>query len=278
MPERAIAAGGVTLAATDTGPSGGSAYPIPVVLAHGLTATRRYVVMGSRSLERTGHRVVGYDARGHGASAPAPAPGEYGYERLTADLEAVLDDLGLRRAVLAGASMGAHTILRLALEAPERVAGIVAITPGYDPDDDRPERLSRWDALADALRTGGVEGFLDAYGLERVPERWRETVAKATRQRLSAHEHLDAVADALNAVPRSRPFADLDALGEIDCPAVVVASRDEVDPGHRLALGAAYAEALPHARLVVEEEGRSPLAWQGGQLSKVIAELAAEAG
>ena len=42
-----------------------------VVLLHGLTATRRYVVMGSRALERSGHRVIAYDARGHGRSGPA---------------------------------------------------------------------------------------------------------------------------------------------------------------------------------------------------------------
>ena len=42
------------------------------MLLHGLTATRRYVVMGSRLLERSGHRVIAYDARGHGRSAPAP--------------------------------------------------------------------------------------------------------------------------------------------------------------------------------------------------------------
>ena len=29
---------------------------------------------------------------------------------------------------------------------------------------------------------------------------------KVTRQRLSEHDHLDALADALSAVPRSRPF------------------------------------------------------------------------
>jgi len=53
--------------------------------------------------------------------------------------------------------------------------------------------------------------------------------------------------------------------------------RDEADPGHPLALGEAYSELLPAASLVVEEEGRSPLAWQGGRLSKVIAGLAAKA-
>src|SRR5207248_10754071 len=79
---------------------------IPVVLLHGLTATRRYVVMGSRALERSGHRVIAYDARGHGRSSPAPAPDAYTYEDLGRDLIAVLDDRGIERAVLAGASMG----------------------------------------------------------------------------------------------------------------------------------------------------------------------------
>lgn len=272
MPERAISAGEVTLAASDEGEG------LPVVLAHGLTASRRYVVMGSRALQRAGHRVIAFDARGHGASSPAPEPVAYGYDRLSADLLAVLDAFELDRAVIAGASMGAHTALRVALELPERVAGLALITPGYDPvghDDER--RLARWDALADGLRRSGIEGFVDAYAVERIPPAWRDTVVTVMRQRLQQHAHLDAVADALNAVPRSRPFADLHALEQIECPALVVASRDEADPGHSHALGEAYAELLPRGRLAVEDEGRSPLAWQGGQLSKLIAGLAHEA-
>src|ERR671917_328541 len=126
---------------------------VPVVLLHGLTATRRYVVMGSRALERGGHRVVAYDARGHGRSSPAPA---YGYDALAADLLAVLDDRGIGRAVLAGASMGAHTIVRLALDHGDRVAGMVLVTPAYTPEG-QPD-LARWDALAAGLRRGGVQG------------------------------------------------------------------------------------------------------------------------
>ncbi|HUR85010.1 MAG TPA: alpha/beta hydrolase [Solirubrobacteraceae bacterium] len=273
MTEHAITAGGVTLAVADDGDG------IPVVLLHGLTASRRYVVMGSGALQRAGHRVIAYDARGHGASSPAPAPGEYGYEHLCADLAAVLDELEIERAVLAGASMGAHTILRLALEQPERVAAMAIITPGYDPVGfDDPQRLARWDALADALRDEGIDGFVEAFGVQRLPEAWRDKLATVVRQRLALHEHPAALVDALRAVPRSRPFGDLHALEEIEISAVVVASRDEADPGHPLALGEAYAELLPDARLVVEEPGESPLAWRGGRLSSVIAELAAQAG
>ena len=119
-------AGGVTLAGEQAGEGK------PVVLLHGLTATRRYVVHGSRALERSGHRVIAYDARGHGESSPAADPVAYGYELLADDLEAVLDELEIERAVLAGASMGAHTALRLTLTRPERVAGLVLITPSFE--------------------------------------------------------------------------------------------------------------------------------------------------
>ena len=60
----------------------------------------------------------------------------------------------------------------------------------------------------------------------------------------------------------------------LDLPVTVVASRDEADPEHPYAIGERYAEAIPGAQLVSEEPGKSPLAWQGGQLSRVIAETA----
>ena len=253
----------------------------PIVLLHGLTATRRYVVMGSRTLQREGYRVVAYDARGHGRSTAAPDPCAYGYERLALDLEAVLDALGLERAVLAGASMGAHTALCFALRHPERVAGLGLITPSFDPSLPLSERvLAGWEALARGLREGGVEGFVDAYDFSEVPVEWRDTVERVVRQRLAGHEHPEAVADALEVVPRSRPFEDLRELESIEAPTVVVASRDEADPGHPLAVGERYGRTIPHAKLVVEDKGppaRSPIAWQGGQLSKVLSELVARA-
>jgi len=267
-----VESAGVTLAGDEAGEG------TPVVLLHGLTATRRYVVMGSRALERSGHRVVTYDARAHGASTGAEDPHAYDYDDLVDDLRAVMDDRGIDRAVLVGASMGAHTAVRMALDHPERVSGLVIATPAFDPEEDRDEGLARWDALSEGLRTGGVDGFVEAYGDPQVPEQWKDTIDKVLRQRLGAHEHPDAVADALHAVPRSRPFEAWEELGEIAVPTVVVASRDAADPGHPYAIGERYAEAIPDAELRSEEPGSSPLAWQGGQLSKVISELAERAG
>ena len=186
----------------------------------------------------------------------------------------MLDDRGIDAAVLAGASMGAHTIVRLALDHGDRVAGMVLATPAFTPEGDHTD-LERWDALSDGLRTGGVEGFVEAYGEPAVPEAWRETVIRVLHQRLAGHEHPEAVADALRAVPRSAAFAGWDELRELALPTVVVPSRDDADPGHPYAVGERYAETIPGAELVSEQPGESPLAWQGSQLSRVIADLAA---
>src|SRR4051812_15100163 len=153
MAEFRVQADGITLAGDDAGQG------TPVVLLHGLTATRRYVVMGSTALQRSGYRVVAYDARAHGHS---DGGGPYTYERLADDLLAILDDREIDRAVLAGASMGAHTLAQFARSHPERVAGLAIITPAFDPDESQENRFDRWDRLANRLRAGGVAGVVDA--------------------------------------------------------------------------------------------------------------------
>ena len=175
--------------------------------------------------------------------------------------------------------MGAHTMPVARLERPRARRGLVVITPAYDPaTNDDPARLARWDALARACGRAGVEGFLAAYGEPDVPPDMRETVLKVIRQRLALHEHPEAVADALQRGPalatvRGRSTSSLRSRS----PVTVVASNDEPDPGHPQAIGEAYAAAIPGARLVPDEPGRSPVAWQGSQLSKMIAAVAAEA-
>jgi pimeloyl-ACP methyl ester carboxylesterase len=268
--------GGVSL---DAEVSGSGA---PVVLLHGLSATRRYVVMGSTALQRSGRRVIAYDARGHGRSGAAAGPEEYSYANLTGDLLAVLDSLEIGRALIAGVSMGAHTAVRLALQHPARVSALGIITPAYEPaapwgDGVRPEA---WAALASGLRSGGVDGFIAAYDFSDIPASWRSTVERGIRQRLAEHIHPEAVADALEGTPRTRPFERMEELASLSIPSLVVASRDEADPGHPLAVGERYAQAIPGARLLVEDPPpplRSPIAWQGGRLSKALIELSAAA-
>jgi pimeloyl-ACP methyl ester carboxylesterase len=250
-----------------------------VVLCHGITATRRYVVHGSRALERAGHTAISYDARGHGESDPAPPGQSYGYPELVGDLEAVVAaEVGEGPFVLAGHSMGAHTAVAYALRRPERLAGLVVIGPVYG-GKAPPEALAYWDGLAAALEEEGIDGFLDYVdGRQGIDPSWRQTVRRFTRERMLLHRDLGAIVAALRQVPRSRPFETISELESLDVPALVVASHDGPDPGHPRAVAELYAERMPRARLVGEAEGESPLAWQGGRLSREIAAFCAEAG
>ncbi len=244
----------------------------PIVLCHGLTATRRSVVHGSRALERAGHVLVSYDARGHGESDPAPEDRGYGYPELVGDLEAVVaTTVGEERFVLAGHSMGAHTAVAYALRHPERLGGLVLIGPTYASDASA-ESLAYWDGLAAALGEGGVDGFVEYIdrNLETDPA-WRDSVLRFTRERMLRHRHPQALVEALREVPRSRPFESMAQLESLQVPALIVASHDATDPGHPRHIAEAYAERLPRARLTGEAEGDSPLAWQGGRLSREIA-------
>ncbi len=248
-----------------------------VVLCHGITATRRYVLHGSRALERSSHTLVSYDARAHGESDPAPTGQGYGYPELVGDLESVVaTTVGEGPFVLAGHSMGAHTAVEYALEHPGRVAGLVVVGPVYG-GEISDQTLGYWDGLASALEEGGVDGFVDYIDrVQGIDPAWRDTVLRFTRQRMLLHRHPDALVEALRQVPRSRPFEAMENLESLDVPSLVVASHDAADPGHPYEVARAYSERLPQARLIGEAPGESPLAWQGGRLSREIAAFCAE--
>lgn len=247
----------------------------PIVLLHGLTATRRYVLHGSLALARRGYRLISYDARGHGESSPAPEGQGYGYPELTRDLGAVLDDrCPDERPVLCGHSMGCHTAASYALEQPDEIAALVLIGPVALGIPSTDESLAPWDRLADGLERRGVDGFMEAYEADlSVDPSWRDTALRITRERMERHRHPEAVADALRGVPRSLAFDGVTELETLNIPALVVASYDEADPGHPYAIAETWAEHIPSARLVSEEPDQSPLAWQGGRLSRVIADF-----
>ena len=182
----------------------------PVVLCHGITATRRYVLHGSRALERAGHTVVTYDARGHGESDPAPAgrglwiPGAG--RRPGARWSRT--QVGEGRFVLAGHSMGAHTAVAYALAHPERLAGAGRDRAGLRRATIQPASLEYWDGLAAALESGGVDGFVayidEQQGID--PRLARLGAALHPRADAAAPPPRGAGREALREVPRSRPF------------------------------------------------------------------------
>ncbi len=139
-----VAVNGVTLNVTAEG-SG------PAVLAlHGFTgsvATWRSFTEAARG-EFT---VVAVDMLGHGASDAPDDPARYAMERCAEDLAAVLDHLGIRRAVWMGYSMGGRIALACATVAPQRCAALVleSASPGLADESERAFR--RRDVARDEL-------------------------------------------------------------------------------------------------------------------------------
>ncbi|HET6519470.1 MAG TPA: alpha/beta fold hydrolase [Geminicoccaceae bacterium] len=95
----------------------------PLVLIHGAFVDRH---MWASQVEflRDRHRVVTLDLRGHGETGPTPAA-SYSIPLFAADVEALLDHLGIERAILGGLSMGGMVAQTLAAARPDRVAALI---------------------------------------------------------------------------------------------------------------------------------------------------------
>ncbi len=113
-----------------------------VVLPHCWGCSHEIWIPVARRLSKSGHRVVLYDQRGHGASTRGTAP--LAIDTLAHDLEVVLEGTDVRDAVLAGHSMGGITIMSLAAERPqvlkERAKATVLVATAATASDGRNER------------------------------------------------------------------------------------------------------------------------------------------
>lgn len=106
--------------------------PEPVVLLHGTSASL-HTWDGWAARLATKRRVVRFDLPGFGLTGPTP-DGDYTLPRYARFVAAVLDRLGIQRAVLGGNSFGGTVALATTLEFPARVAGLVLVdSGGYDP-------------------------------------------------------------------------------------------------------------------------------------------------
>jgi 3-oxoadipate enol-lactonase len=109
---------GIEINYTDSGGEGPA-----VVLSHGFLMDQ---TMFDRQVSALApqYRVITWDQRGHGDTS---ATGAFTYWDSAADVLALLDHLGVERAVLAGMSQGGFLSLRAALTAPDRVRALVLI-------------------------------------------------------------------------------------------------------------------------------------------------------
>jgi pimeloyl-ACP methyl ester carboxylesterase len=109
-PFRIRSADGTSLYAEAFGPGSDPARPA-LVLAHGWTEELHFWASVIRCLSDSGLRVIAYDLRGHGRSAPA-AGADYALARFGEDVEAVLSavDPGHGQVTVVGHSLGAMSI------------------------------------------------------------------------------------------------------------------------------------------------------------------------
>ncbi len=142
----------------------------PVVLIHGYPLSGRAWDKQVPVLLQAGHRVITYDRRGFGKSSQ-PASG-YDYDTFAADLNALMEALDLRDAVLVGHSMGTGEVTRyLGTYGSARVARGVLISP-IPPflleTGDNPEGLPKsvYDGFIEAAKADSpafLKGFLDNF-------------------------------------------------------------------------------------------------------------------
>lgn len=100
-----------------------------VVLIHGLLMDARLYRDLARLLAARGHRVVLLELLGHGRSDKPTHAAEYRTDVYASQVIALLDHLGVERAVIGGMSLGANVSLQLAAHHPERVQGLLLEMP-----------------------------------------------------------------------------------------------------------------------------------------------------
>ncbi len=146
----------------------------PVVLTHGFGDSAALWALNVPVLTAAGYRVVTWDMLGHFRTA-APAEFErYTQDAVVEDLKALVDHLGIRRAVFGGHSLGGYTSMRFWQKHPEYVTALIlsGTGPGYR----NPEGLKWWTdnrlKVAQDLEARGPDTWLDAKAerIGRVPD------------------------------------------------------------------------------------------------------------
>ena len=264
--------------------AGGGDRP-PVLLLHGITLGADIWHRQLRDLAAAGHRVVAYDMRGHGGSDSTSLT----FERLAADLDEVLEQLDLERAVLVGHSMGGMVAIKA-------LAGDKALATGRG----RVGALALVATSANPVTGSGIPGARvvarslqpllsrSAWLTSRIPG---PTLPKADLAYLLARvnfgedprpEEVGLTQDLVTGVRAHVTgeliveilcFDDLAALEGIDLPAtVVVGTKDLVTPVRH---GRALASAIGGADLVVLEGcGHMVMLERPDELASAIGALA----
>lgn len=215
-----------------------------LVVGHGLTGTRHVSFEQYAPLEDD-YTVIAFDQRGHGDSTPLVGVSDYDPQALANDVAAVMDGLGLDRAVIAAESMGAVGALMFALQHQERVEQLLLTGPAFG---DTISLRREW--LHDIGREILAVGY-ETY-LANLEGRLRNDLGldeQATAARLAIYKSHDptSLATAFLATSEWVPFPDLGVLEGLHVPVSIVAWPG--DDLHPLTLAQRMAARLPVATL-----------------------------
>jgi pimeloyl-ACP methyl ester carboxylesterase len=215
-----------------------------VVLLHGLFFSRR--TFERLALRLPGYRLLLLDLRGHGRSS-RPADSEaYSWSLMASDVAALLDRLGIERAVVGGLSLGANVTLAFAARHVDRLTGAVIEMPVLETGRPQAERTFR--PLAAALDVAGA--VLRPATRAAAPLRRSRQPELAAAADLLSLEPVAAAAMLRTLLADRQPVLDgVDALAGASVPTLVIAHR--LDSLHPVADARYVADRVPGARLVV---------------------------
>jgi pimeloyl-ACP methyl ester carboxylesterase len=189
------------------------------------------------------HRVLRYDSSAHGKS---PLPPEAYLDHL--DLEGLLDHLELDRVILVGLSMGGRVAIDMALERPERVQAVVAVSSGLGGYRFVSEvHLENRKVLIAAWKSGDFDALVEAFQREWTdgPYRTPEEIDPEVRERVRAMARatVEKVMEGRTVQP-----PPIERLSELRVPMLVVVGDLDMPGIHEIA--DLLVDANPNAELV----------------------------
>jgi len=218
---------------------------LPLVLIHGFPLCRKMWRPQAEALARAGCRVITPDLRGLGESALSTEA--VSMDVYADDLAALMDHLGIDKAVVGGMSLGGYVLLNLLERYPDRVAAPLFITTRAAGDDAAGK--ARRTALAEACLTQGIGPVVEAFRtILFAPETLTDNPAlvREVTAWMAATDPRGAAA-ALMAMRDRKDYAAL--LGGIGQRALVIgAARDLAAPVEHARL---LAEGLPAGELCI---------------------------
>jgi pimeloyl-ACP methyl ester carboxylesterase len=214
------------------------------VLLPGLLLSQNMQAPLARSLTERGNRVITLDPLGHGASSRPLDAWRYSITAFAQQTVALLDHLKIERAVVGGTSLGANITLEVALQAPDRLAGMIIEMPVLD------NAIAACGAaftpLLFALKFGEPAMALLARGARAIPRKPLPFLARIGLDWVSQDPGPSAAV--LSGILYGRAAPGHHERCRLETPALVIGHPR--DPVHPFSDAGMLASELPNARLV----------------------------